>query len=130
MKKKIAIFLYKYFPYGGLQKDFMGVTKELLSRGHDVRIYTRSWQGNVPQGFNVITTGERGFSNYSKNKKYIDFAFKHIEKDSPDILLGFNKMPGLDLYFASDTCFAKQAKKKSVFQMICGEREMTFADYL
>ena len=31
---------------------------------------------------------------------------------SPDIIFGFNKMPGLDLYFAADTCFAKQALKK------------------
>jgi UDP-glucose:(heptosyl)LPS alpha-1,3-glucosyltransferase len=48
MKKKIAILLYKYFPYGGLQKDFLLITKELLSRNHDIKIFTRSWEGSSP----------------------------------------------------------------------------------
>jgi UDP-glucose:(heptosyl)LPS alpha-1,3-glucosyltransferase len=45
MKKKIALLLFKYFPYGGLQKDFLGVADELISRGHILKVFTRSWEG-------------------------------------------------------------------------------------
>ena len=45
MNKKLALVLYKYFPYGGLQKDFMAIAKELLLRGNRLKVYTRSWEG-------------------------------------------------------------------------------------
>jgi UDP-glucose:(heptosyl)LPS alpha-1,3-glucosyltransferase len=116
MKKKLAILLYRYFPYGGLQKDFLGITKELLARGHEIKVYTRSWEGDVPENLDVVELGEKGFSNYSKNKTYVSKAFSSLKSFFPDIVFGFNKMPGLDLYFAADTCFAKQSLKKSPLQ--------------
>ena len=116
MKKKLAILLYRYFPYGGLQKDFLGITKELLARGHEIKVYTRSWEGDVPENLDVVELGEKGFSNYSKNKTYVSKAFSSLKSFFPDIVFGFNKMPSLDLYFAADTCFAKQSLKKSPLQ--------------
>ena len=107
MKKKLALLLYRYFPYGGLQKDFLGITKELLAREHEVKVYTRSWEGDIPKNLDVVQLGEKGFSNYSKNKTYVVKALKSVKDFLPDIVFGFNKMPGLDLYFAADTCFAK-----------------------
>ena len=116
MKKKIAILLYKYFPYGGLQKDFLATAKELLSRGHELKIFTRSWEGDIPEGLDVIQLGETGFTNHSRNKKFVKKVFDEINKYSPEIIFGFNKIPGLDLYFAADTCFAKQAHNKNTLQ--------------
>ena len=43
-------------------------------------------------------------------------ALKLVKDFLPDIVFGFNKMPGLDLYFAADTCFAKQSLKKNPLQ--------------
>ncbi len=116
MKKKLALLLYRYFPYGGLQKDFLGITKELLARGHEIKVYTRSWEGDVPENLDVVELGEKGFSNYSKNKTYVSKALSSLQHFFPDIVFGFNKIPGLDLYFAADTCFAKQSLKKSPLQ--------------
>ena len=45
---RIAFCINKYFPYGGLQRDFMRIAKEVLSRGHTVRVYTRQWEGDNP----------------------------------------------------------------------------------
>jgi len=116
MKKKLALLLYRYFPYGGLQKDFLGISKELVARGHIVKVYTRSWEGDIPKNLDVIQLGEKGLSNYSKNKNYVSEAMKSLENFIPDIVFGFNKMPGLDLYFAADTCFAKQSLTKNNIQ--------------
>ena len=116
MKKKLALLLYRYFPYGGLQKDFMGVVKELLIRGHELRVYVRTWEGPIPNNLKVIQLGEKGFSNYSKNKNYSKSVKDFYEEFSPDIVFGFNKTPGLDLYFAADTCFANQSQYKHPLQ--------------
>ena len=116
MNKKLALLLYRYFPFGGLQKDFMGIAGELLSRGHQIKVYTRSWEGEIPDSLEVIQLGEKGISNYSKNRIFIKKAFKSLADFNPDIVFGFNKMPGLDLYFAADTCFAAQAQHKHYLQ--------------
>ena len=116
MNKKLALVLYKYFPYGGLQKDFMEIAKELLSRGNSLKVYTISWEGEIPDDLEIIQLGETGISNYSKNKNFIKKAFKAMEDFEPDIIFGFNKMPGLDLYFAADTCFAFQSQSKPFLQ--------------
>tara|TARA_X000000368_G_scaffold54958_1_gene39032 strand:- start:1977 stop:3089 length:1113 start_codon:yes stop_codon:yes gene_type:complete len=111
--KKIAILLYRYFPYGGLQKDFLEVAKELQSREIKFKVFTRKWEGAVPEGFHLEEIGERGFSNFSKNKNFVKDSFAALKEYDPDLVFGFNKMPGLDLYFAADTCFKKQALNKN-----------------
>ena len=69
--KKIAILLYRYFPYGGLQRDFLEVGKELQSRGITFKVFTRRWEGSIPDGFSVEEIGQRGLSNFAK-KKYCE----------------------------------------------------------
>ena len=118
MKKKLALLLFRYFPYGGLQKDFLGISKELVTRGHIVKVYTRSWEGDIPENIDVVEIGEKGLSNYSKNKNYVSEVMKSLKNFMPNIVFGFNKMTGLDLYFAADTCFAKQSLTKNSIQRL------------
>ena len=110
--RKIAILLYRYFPYGGLQKDFLEIAKELQSRGILLKVFTRTWEGHIPEGLSVIEFGKRGLTNYSKNKNFVNDSFEALQTYKPDLVFGFNKMPGLDFYFAADTCFKKEAVKK------------------
>ena len=37
---QLAFVLYKYFPFGGLQRDFMRIALECQKRGHQIRVYT------------------------------------------------------------------------------------------
>ena len=34
---QLAFVLYKYFPFGGLQRDFMRIALECQQRGHTIR---------------------------------------------------------------------------------------------
>ena len=34
----VAFCLYKYFPFGGLQRDFMRIAQTVAARGHHVRV--------------------------------------------------------------------------------------------
>ena len=47
----VAFCLYKYFPFGGLQRDFMRIAQTVAARGHHVRVYTQSWEGECPDVF-------------------------------------------------------------------------------
>ena len=114
--KNIALVLFKYFPYGGLQRDFFSIAKELKERGHSIKVFTRTWDGAIPSWLDVIEVGEKGITNASKNRKFVENVIFEIKKDCPDIVFGFNKMPGLDLYFAADTCFAKYSLEKHFLQ--------------
>ena len=114
--KKIAITLFKYFPYGGLQKDFLGIAEELYKREHTLKVFTRSWRGDIPTWLDVMAIGEKGFTNASKNRKFVNEVSEAINQFNPEIVFGFNKMPGLDLYFAADTCFAKHSLNKHYLQ--------------
>lgn len=44
---QLAFVLYKYFPFGGLQRDFMRIALECQQRGHRIRVYTLIWEGDV-----------------------------------------------------------------------------------
>ena len=45
---QLAFVLYKYFPFGGLQRDFMRIALECQQRGHQIRVYTLIWEGDIP----------------------------------------------------------------------------------
>jgi UDP-glucose:(heptosyl)LPS alpha-1,3-glucosyltransferase len=105
MKKKIALLLFNYFPFGGLQKDFYAIATELKNRGFEIKIFTGSWDGDNPEAFEVVELGISGITNHKRNINFFNKVKKELETYDPDLVFGFNKMPGLDLYFAADTCF-------------------------
>ena len=106
---KIAVCLFKYFPYGGLQRDFMQISKELLDRGHKVTVYTGAWDGEKPDYLDIHILPTSGFSNHAKNRSFHKQFQQAIAGSPVDLVFGFNKMPGLDVYFGADTCFATKA---------------------
>ena len=111
----VAFCIYKYFPYGGLQRDFLRIAQEVLSRGHKVRVYTQKWEGSIPESFNIITVPVSGITNYGKNETFSNWVIKHLQDHPVDRVVGFNRMPGLDIYFTGDICFAEKTKKQNFF---------------
>ncbi|MCD6292546.1 MAG: glycosyltransferase family 4 protein [Deltaproteobacteria bacterium] len=108
---KLAFTLFKYFPYGGLQRDCLRIADLCRQAGAEVDIYAARLQGEAPIGVNFTHLLSPGFSHH---RQYLSFA-KRIQVLSQDYraLIGFNKMPGLDLYFAADPCYAATVKEKS-----------------
>ena len=106
---KIAVCLFKYFPYGGLQRDFIQISRELLDRGHSLSVYTGAWDGEKPDYLDINILPTSGFSNHAKNKSFYQQLQLALVENPVDLVFGFNKMPGLDVYFCADTCFATKA---------------------
>lgn len=112
----VAFCLYKYFPFGGLQRDFMRIARTVAGRGHRVRVYTQSWQGECPDEFELIVVPVRKRTNHGRNAEYYEWVKAHLAQHPVARVVGFNKMPGLDIYYAADVCYAeKVAQEKGFF---------------
>ena len=112
----VAFCLYKYFPFGGLQRDFMRIASTVAARGHHVRVYTQSWEGDCPEAFELIRVPVKSHTNHGRNAEYYAWVQNHLKAHPADRVVGFNKMPGLDVYFAADVCYAeKVAQEKGFF---------------
>jgi len=107
---QLAFCLYKYFPFGGLQRDFLRIALACQSRGHAVRVYVLEWQGEVPAGFEAITVPVRAVANHRLYEKYSSWVRADLGRRPADRVVGFNKMPGLDVYYAADPCFEEKAQ--------------------
>jgi len=108
----IAFCLFKYFPFGGLQRDFMRIAKLVAAQGFAVRVYTLSWEGAVPAGFDVVLVPDQGLANHVRYKHYVRWLHTELARRPASLVVGFNKMPGLDLYFAADPCFEAKAQAR------------------
>ncbi len=107
----LGFALFKYFPYGGLQRDFLRVARECQRRGYDVRIYTLSWEGPVPDGFDVVEVPAVALTNHERYRRFADWVHNDLKLRPVNCLVGFNKMPGLDVYYAADSCFEEKAQQ-------------------
>jgi UDP-glucose:(heptosyl)LPS alpha-1,3-glucosyltransferase len=109
---KLAFCLFNYFPYGGLQRDFLRIAKECVRRGHTVMVYTMKWQGELDSLLPVKILKIRGWQNHTRSKNFVKALQKELAIEQYDRIIGFNKMPGLDVYYAADTCFQAKARAK------------------
>ncbi|UCJ19062.1 glycosyltransferase family 4 protein [Pseudomonas sp. MM211] len=107
---RLAFILYKYFPFGGLQRDFMRIALECQGRGHSIRVYTPIWEGEVPEGFEVVVVPVKALFNHHRNEKLTAWVQADLRQRPVDRVVGFNKMPGLDVYYAADGCFEDKAQ--------------------
>lgn len=106
----LAFCLFKYFPFGGLQRDFMRIALTCQARGHTIRVYTLSWQGEVPVGFEVLTVPVRALTNPRRYEKFTAWVQADLAQRPVDRVVGFNKMPGLDVYYCADPCYEDKAR--------------------
>lgn len=126
---KLAFCLYKYFPYGGLQRDFLRIALACQQRGYDICVFAMSWEGDVPAGFDVSIVPVRGMTNHGRCLDFVRRVRKCLSSGGFSAVVGFNKMPGLDLYFAADPCYrAKSLERKGrLFRL--GGRYRTFCAF-
>jgi len=101
---KLAFVLFKYFPYGGLQRDMLQIARECQARGHELHIFTLNWEGARPQGMQIHELQVKRWSNHRRYHAFCEKLPVLYRKHGIDRVVGFNKMPGLDFYYAADPC--------------------------
>ena len=109
---KLAFCLYNFFPYGGLQRNFLKIVTAARDRGHAIDVYTMQWRGDFIPGVHIHLLPVQGYTNHSRCKHYVDSLTIHLKKKSYDCVIGFNKMPNLNWYYAGDVCFKTSKRRK------------------
>ncbi len=112
----LVFVIYSYFPHGGQQRDFMRILNECRARGHTITVYTLKWSGDKPEGVTIHLAPVRALTRtrlYEKFSRWFEKAIKTEDDRENGVqnrtIVGFNKMPGLDVYYAADPCFAEMA---------------------
>ncbi|MCB1671424.1 MAG: glycosyltransferase family 4 protein [Gammaproteobacteria bacterium] len=107
---KVGFLIYSYFPYGGQQRDFYRIVRECVARGHQVVVYTLKWQGEPPADIEVRFVPVTSWWRLRLYRRFTRWVLDALHREPCDLVIGFNKMPGLDVYFAADPCFADKAE--------------------
>src|SRR3990167_5607798 len=108
----LAFCLFKYFPYGGLQRDFWHIKEICQQRGNQVDVYTFSWQGNRQPEDHIFILQAKGWQNHTRCRAFVHALKKPLSEKKYDLVVGFNKMPGLDVYYAADGCIKARTVEK------------------
>lgn len=98
---KLLFCLFHYFPYGGLQRDCARVAQACIAAGDEVHIITQSWQGPQILGAIVHCFPMPGWTNHRKSERFSNFLLSYIKTHHYDGVVGFDKMPGLDIYYGA-----------------------------
>jgi len=112
---KLGFLLFDYFPFGGLQRDCLKIARLCAARGHSVTIFTRTWQGEQPAEIQVELFGRQGMSNVARNRAWLKLLAELLPQRGLDGVIGFNKLPGVDVYYGSDPCYAAKVRRLKSF---------------
>jgi UDP-glucose:(heptosyl)LPS alpha-1,3-glucosyltransferase len=107
---KIALAIYKYFaPSSGIQCDVLPLAEELYRRGHDVTLFSTSWDAPTPPSWLDLSMVEAsGLTNSSRSAEFIRVVKERFAAGGFHKLVAFNRIPGADFYFAGDRPVAMQ----------------------
>ncbi len=119
---QLAICLFKFFKYGGLARDFLNISNICIARGHSVTVFAMEWHGDIPDNINLKLLPAKHWQNHLRAKIYIKKLKKELNNNKFDLVLGFNKMPDLDVYYAADPCYIEKTVGCSRFFYRMGGR--------
>jgi UDP-glucose:(heptosyl)LPS alpha-1,3-glucosyltransferase len=125
---KFAFLIFKYFPYGGVQRDMLRIAEDCAKQGHQVTIYTGEWRGDRPEHIDVRVLSGKGWLNHQRHQSLIEAMQVAIQKQAVDMVVGFNRMAGLDVYYAADPCFIARAYQEKSWFYRLGSRFRFFRD--
>ena len=119
---KLAFCLNYYFPFGGLQRDFLRIATVCQSRGHSITVYTMHWEGERPEGFSIKIVKPRGLTNHARSRDFARQVMEQLAVAKFDLVVGFSRMPGLDVYYAADSCYREKVLSNRPFLSRLGGR--------
>ncbi len=126
---KLAFLIHKFYPYGGMEKNFLRMVHACIDKGHEIHIFTMYWQSEKPQGAEVIVIPCKGLTNHSCAQSFVRGFQKNYNLSLYDLVIGFNRMPGLDLYYNADVCYVIDVARRRNFLSRLTPRYRTYAGF-
>jgi UDP-glucose:(heptosyl)LPS alpha-1,3-glucosyltransferase len=112
---RLAFVLFSWFPHGGLQQDLVKVVRACQERGvKDISIFCMDWSGERLADVETFVVPAKGWSATAKRAAFVRYVAANVSGKF-DRVIGFNRMPGLDYYYAADLSFAAKARGQRGF---------------
>jgi UDP-glucose:(heptosyl)LPS alpha-1,3-glucosyltransferase len=108
---KLAFCLYKYRPYGGLERCALQIMRAAQRHDHQINCFASAWVGSPPVELPITPVPAKGISNHQRMLSFARGVAKLNLSESYDAVVGFQRMPGLDFYVAADLCVKHRAGK-------------------
>ena len=106
---RLAFAVSLFFEYGGMQRSLLRIAQECAQRGHEVHVFTGGWIGELPTNIAVHELDTRAITNVRSNDILAKKLAEEVRRDGRfDCVVGFTKLPGLDVYYAGDPCYAER----------------------
>jgi len=126
---KLAFLLFKYFHFGGLERNFLRIANTCVAHGHEVHVFTMAWNGDRSADLAVDLVPARGLQNHARCRSYVEWLRQNVRHDDFDLVVGFNRMPGLDLYYAADVCYVREMARRRRRHIRLSSRYRTYAAF-
>ena len=107
---RVAFAIHSYSSHSGLARDLRKIASECARRGHRVRVYAMRWQGERLEDADTVLLPVAGVRGHVRQRRFAAAVQRHQRGNPVDLLVGMNKMPGLDGYYAGDVCFVAKAR--------------------
>jgi UDP-glucose:(heptosyl)LPS alpha-1,3-glucosyltransferase len=91
---RIAFCLFKYFPFGGLQRDCLEIAQACREQGHEVTLFTMEWSGPTPESLNIQVVASHGLSNHSRCNSFVKAVLPGLLSERFDLATMFLPMNG------------------------------------
>jgi len=106
---RLAFVLFSWFPHGGLQQDLVKIVRACQERGAAaISIFCMEWSGERLAGVETVVVPVQGWTATAQRAQFARYVTANVSGHF-DRVIGFNRMPGLDYYYAADLCFAAKA---------------------
>jgi UDP-glucose:(heptosyl)LPS alpha-1,3-glucosyltransferase len=75
------------------------------------------WEGDVPASLQtskceIVKVPFTGFTNHTRCASYVNNFYTILESENFDFVVGFNRMPHLDLYYCADVCYVDDIRHR------------------
>ncbi|MBV1907557.1 MAG: glycosyltransferase family 4 protein [Pseudomonadales bacterium] len=125
----IAFSIFKYFPFGGIQRDFIRMAGLCHEHGHQVRVYSLIWDAPAVDEFEVVLVPVKAISNHVLYERFAHWVGRDLALHPVDLHMGMNKIPGLDAYFAGDSCFEDKTRTQRAWYYRLTPRYRLFSKF-
>lgn len=106
---RLAFAVVTYNATGGMQRALARIGAECAARGALVDLYAARLEADPPAGIYPQPLPVRALTNHGRNIRFGARFAEAARTGGYDCVVGFNRLPGLDFYYAADPCFAAQA---------------------
>lgn len=107
----LVFCLYRFTPFGGLERNALEILRAAEARAHRVSVFTRAWRGARPEGIEVRELRVRAWTNVGLDRGFARALGRELEGLAADVVVGFNRIEGVDVFYAADPCLAATPRK-------------------